>query len=75
MADDGSMGMWSSLSLGYTESLGLPALRSEVAAMYAGVEQEEVLCAAPEELIYLSMLALLKPGDVVIATFPGYQSL
>ena len=75
MADDDSLAMWNSLALGYTESLGLPALRSEVAAMYEAVEQEEVLCAAPEELIYLSMLALLKPGDVVVVTFPGYQSL
>ena len=63
------------MTLGYTEPLGLPALRKEVAAMYEAVEPEEVLCAAPEELIYLSMLALLERGDVVVVTFPGYQSL
>ncbi len=31
--------------------------------------------AAPEELIFLAMNALLEPGDHVICTFPGYQSL
>lgn len=30
---------------------------------------------APEEGIYLAMLATLRPGDRVVATFPGYQSL
>ncbi len=30
---------------------------------------------APEEAIFLTMLALLSPGDHVICTFPGYQSL
>jgi aspartate/methionine/tyrosine aminotransferase len=29
----------------------------------------------PEEGIFLAMQALLKPGDHVICTFPGYQSL
>jgi aspartate/methionine/tyrosine aminotransferase len=30
---------------------------------------------APEEAIFLAMNALLAPGDHVICTFPGYQSL
>ena len=30
---------------------------------------------APEEAIFLTMLALLSAGDHVICTFPGYQSL
>ena len=34
-----------------------------------------MLIAAPEELIFIAMNALLRPGDHVIATFPGYQSL
>jgi aspartate/methionine/tyrosine aminotransferase len=66
---------WDHLHLGYTESQGLPELRSEIAAMYEAVVPEEVLVAAPEELIFLTMNALLRSGDHVICTFPGYQSL
>ena len=34
LADDDSRRRWENLSLGYTESLGLPALRDEIAALY-----------------------------------------
>ena len=43
--------------------------------MYEHVAADEVLVAAPEELIFLTMNALLRPGDHVVCTFPGYQSL
>lgn len=66
---------WDDLLLGYTESQGLPELRAEIAAMYESVEADEVLLAAPEEAIFLAMNALLEPGDHVVSTFPGYQSL
>jgi aspartate/methionine/tyrosine aminotransferase len=66
---------WEQLTLGYTESQGLPELRAEIAGLYEGVVADEVLVAAPEELIFLAMNTLLRPGDHVICTFPGYQSL
>ncbi|MBN1319887.1 MAG: aminotransferase class I/II-fold pyridoxal phosphate-dependent enzyme [Thermoleophilia bacterium] len=66
---------WDGLRLGYTESQGLPELRAEIATLYETVGPDEVLVAAPEEAIFLLMNALLKPGDHVICTFPGYQSL
>ncbi len=66
---------WEGLTLGYTESQGLPELRAEIAGMYDTVARQEVLVAAPEELIFLTMNALLRPGDHVVCTFPGYQSL
>ncbi len=66
---------WEHLTLGYTESQGLPELRAEIAGMYEGVDAGKVLVAAPEELIFLTMNALLRPGDHVVCTFPGYQSL
>jgi aspartate/methionine/tyrosine aminotransferase len=66
---------WEELRLGYTESQGLPELRTEIAASYQRVSPEHVLVAAPEELIFLGMHALLSPGDHVVCTFPGYQSL
>ena len=63
------------LKLGYTESMGHPQLRAEAAAIYDGIDAEHVLISAPEEAIFLLMNALLQPGDHVISTFPGYQSL
>ncbi len=94
---------WETLTLGYTESQGLPELREAIAATYGGPggagagaaapggnagpsggaaagtagppTADQVLTAAPEELIFLAMHALLSPGDHVVCTFPGYQSL
>ncbi|MBT7072180.1 MAG: aminotransferase class I/II-fold pyridoxal phosphate-dependent enzyme [Anaerolineae bacterium] len=63
------------LKLGYTESQGHPLLRAEAAKLYSGLNVDDVLIAAPEEAIFLLMNALLEPGDHVISTFPGYQSL
>jgi aspartate/methionine/tyrosine aminotransferase len=74
-ADTDLRARWEGLRLGYTESQGLPELRTQIAASYEQVGAEQVLVAAPEELIFLTMLALLSPGDHVVCTFPGYQSL
>jgi aspartate/methionine/tyrosine aminotransferase len=74
-ADAESSALWERLSLGYTESPGLPLLRSEIAALYRGVDPDAVLEVVPEEGILLAMSVLLSPGDHVVATFPGYQSL
>jgi aspartate/methionine/tyrosine aminotransferase len=63
------------LSLGYTESAGHPRLRSQISRLHRALTDDEVLVAAPEELIFIAMNALLAPGDHVIALFPGYQSL
>ena len=75
MADPATLDLWRDLSLGYTESQGHPLLREEVARLYSGIAPDETLIAAPEELIFIAMNVLLAPGDHVIATFPGYQSL
>jgi aspartate/methionine/tyrosine aminotransferase len=66
---------WETLRLGYTESQGSPELRQEIAGLYRSVDAEEILLAAPEEAVFLTMNALLEPGDHVVCTFPGYQSL
>ncbi len=63
------------LKLGYTESAGHPRLRELIAQVYAGIETEDTLVVVPEEGIFLLMHALLSPGDHMICTFPGYQSL
>ena len=75
MADTETLALWRDLKLNYTESQGHPLLRAEVAGLYEAIPPEDVLIAAPEELIFIAMNALLRPGDHVIATFPGYQSL
>ncbi len=36
---------------------------------------DQVVVCAPEEGIYLTMMALIRPGDHVVAMMPGYQSL
>jgi aspartate/methionine/tyrosine aminotransferase len=75
LADVDALRRWRGLTLGYTESQGLPELREQVAASYQTVAAPEVLVAAPEEAIFLAMNAILEPGDRVVCTFPGYQSL
>lgn len=76
--DAESMALWENLSLGYTESSGLPVLKSEIArTMYGGhLEAKNVLCfAGAEEGIYCVMRSLLRPRDHVIVVTPCYQSL
>jgi aspartate/methionine/tyrosine aminotransferase len=62
--------------LGYTESLGSPALRKEIAKIYSTVQPEEILVhTGAEEAIFLFMHAALKENDHVIVHAPHYQSL
>ena len=75
MADVEMADSWQDLKLGYTESWGHPVLREEIARIYEQVGPDEVLTVVPEEGIFLLMHALLEPGDHVICTYPGYQSL
>jgi len=75
LADEEARGLWRSLKLGYTESLGLPLLRAEIAQLYAGISPEQVLVVVPEEGIFVALNCILESGDHVICTFPGYQSL
>lgn len=76
LADADARSRWDSLSLGYTESAGLPALRAEIAAMYKAIAPADVLLfSGAEEGVYLTMLAVLQPGDEAIVVTPAYQSL
>ena len=62
--------------LGYTESLGAPTLRAEIARVYQHILPEHVLVhTGAEEAIFLFMHALLNAGDHVIVHTPCYQSL
>ena len=66
----------SALRLGYTESQGHPDLRAAIASTYERVSADEVVVlTSPVEGIYLTMQALLDPGDEAIVLMPAYDSL
>ena len=76
LADTETRALWKGLRLGYTESTGHPLLRREIAATYETIEPDDVLTfAGAEEAIFCLMNVLVGPGDHVIVTWPGYQSL
>lgn len=76
LADDDARARWRALSLGYTESGGLPALREAIASTYEDVAPDQVLTfAGAEEGIFLTMHALLASGDHAVVVVPAYQSL
>jgi aspartate/methionine/tyrosine aminotransferase len=76
LADADARDKWDSLRLGYTESLGLPALRAEIARLYAGLDADDVITfAGAEEGVFLYMHAALRAGDHVVVVWPAYQSL
>ena len=76
LADGETRDLWDRLTLGYTESTGHPLLRREIAALYDGIEPDDVLVfAGAEEGIFCLLNVLLGPGDHAIVTWPGYQSL
>ena len=75
MADNETGKLWQDLSLGYTESLGHPLLREEISKLYQGISGDDSLVIVPEEGILIALNSILREGDHVICTFPGYQSL
>jgi len=75
LADNETLALWNDLKLGYTESLGHPVLREEISKLYSSIKPHQVIVLSPEEGIYITMSSLLKKGDHVVVTFPGYQSL
>jgi aspartate/methionine/tyrosine aminotransferase len=68
--------LWSRLTLGYTESLGLPLLRAEIAKQYPGLDADDVMVfTGAEEGIFIAMHAALDRGEHVVVVTPAYQSL
>jgi aspartate/methionine/tyrosine aminotransferase len=64
------------LPLGYSEARGTVALRTAIAATYAGCSAENILVTTGAiEANYLLFNVLLEPGDHVIAPYPAYQQL
>ena len=76
LADDEARTRWESLQLGYTEPNGDPLLRAEIAGLYEGLHPDDTLvCSGAEEALFCLFSTLLGPGDHVVVTWPGYQSL
>jgi len=66
----------SALWLGYTESIGNPALRQAITTLYEHITADQVLVhAGAEEAIFNFMNVALSPGDHVVVHAPYYQSL
>jgi aspartate/methionine/tyrosine aminotransferase len=67
---------FSSLWLGYTDSLGSIDLRREITTLYEHITSDQVLVhAGAEEAIFNFMNIALSPGDHIIVHAPYYQSL
>jgi len=65
-----------SLRLGYTESLGSPELREQIASLYRSTSSEQILVhSGAEEAIFNFMNVTLDSGDQIIVHSPYYQSL
>ena len=77
LADEDGRKRWETLTLGYTEYTGLPALREEIARLYeGGIGPEHVLTfGGAQEALLVAFNVLLKRGDHAVVTWPGYQSL
>jgi aspartate/methionine/tyrosine aminotransferase len=64
------------MRLGYSEACGTLALRTLIAATYAGCEPDQVLVTTGAiEANFLVFNVLLSAGDHVIAPHPAYQQL
>lgn len=74
--EEGAVDRFHELWLGYTETQGHPDLRRDIATIYDGISEEEVLvCTGAQEPIYLFSQACLDSQDHVIVQWPCYQSL
>jgi aspartate/methionine/tyrosine aminotransferase len=76
LADAEDAARWDAMDLSYTDPLGAPWLRATIAARYAGMGTQDLVCfAGAQEGLYATLHALLQPGDHAIVVVPGYQSV
>ncbi len=75
--EENSQDEFLSLRLGYTESLGSPELRTQIASLYEkSITHENInVHAGAEEAIFNFMNVVLDAGDEIIVHSPHYQSL
>src|SRR3954465_5821700 len=76
VADEETRALWDGLGLGYTETAGHPLLRAEIAALYPGLQADDVLVfAGAQEAIFAFAHATLGADDHAVVVTPDYQSL
>jgi aspartate/methionine/tyrosine aminotransferase len=77
LADDEVRGLWDGLRLHYTESMGHPLLRAEIARqLFEHLDGDDVLVfSGASEGIFVLVNVLLEPGDHAVVVWPAYQSL
>lgn len=76
LADEETASLWEHLQLGYTETLGHPLLRREIASLYQDVRPDQVVVfSGAQEPIFVAMTVLLGRGDHAVVVTPTYQSL
>jgi aspartate/methionine/tyrosine aminotransferase len=74
-ASDDERRSFENLHLGYSETLGSPALREAIADTYDNIDAAVVLCfAGAGEGIFVAMRVLLGAVDHAIVITPNYQS-
>ncbi|MBI1857733.1 MAG: aminotransferase class I/II-fold pyridoxal phosphate-dependent enzyme [Candidatus Melainabacteria bacterium] len=74
--ESGSIDEFKKQWLGYTETKGNPKLRSEITKLYKDIKEENIIVhAGAEEVIFVFMNSMINPDDHVIVHFPNYQSL
>jgi aspartate/methionine/tyrosine aminotransferase len=74
--EPGAADVFATLRLGYTETAGDPELRQQIAALYKGIDADDILVfAGAEEAIFVFMNAVLNTGEHLFVHSPCYQSL
>src|SRR5205823_1574132 len=75
MADQECLFLWNNLTFSYTETLGLPLLRKEIAKMYSTLEANNILVfTGAQEAIFIAMQTIIKSDDHVVVLTPCFQS-
>ncbi len=75
MATEEERERFDNLWLGYTQTWGLPDLRTEIANTYDNIQNDNILCfAGAEEGIYAAMRSMLDEEDHAIVIVPNYQA-
>lgn len=77
MASSQDMELWEKLTLGYTETAGLPLLKHTIAQqLYPALNKDQIHCfAGAEDAIFCALHTLCHPGNHIIVLTPCYQSL
>lgn len=59
----------------YTPNAGIPELRTAIAGLYQGAQADSVcVCNGAEEAVFVTLLALVDPGDTVAIPDPDYPA-